>query len=337
MSESSAVAWDSVNPAAFLAWQRDAVDGRGNPLSEQTLKQRGAMYGKFLKFLYGRERPLSVLTIGSADVEAFLASLTGKRDSSTEDSDRKSPPDRSTSQRYTRLISDVMDHLIDLGLREANPAAELLAGFSQRTRERSSEKLPECLDAQQDARLRAKILDMPADTWTACRNRAMLAIYAGAGLTLYEGIHMELSKVDLVNGRLITPGTASGSRRAHDVPLADWCIGPVAVWIERLEEQGTEWTYLFPSSAGGGDPHPVDEPLAENSVYSLISGALTAVGFEGEDKGASVLRNTYALRNLVAGTNQNDIRSWMGLETDYQLFRIARRRGLWSAAARRPV
>lgn len=189
----------------------------------------------------------------------------------------------------------------------------------------------------QDARLREKILSMPTNTWTGCRNRAMLALFAGAGLTLFEGIHIELENVDLTTERLVTPGTASGSRRAHVVPLARWCVEPLTTWIRCLEERGGEWRYLFPSSAGGGDPVPSDEPLAENSVYSLISAALEAVGFNGQDKGASVLRNTYALRNLMAGTNQNDLRSWMGLETDYQLFRIARLRGLWSAGDRRPV
>lgn len=331
------VNWDSVNPAAFVEWQGGLVDGDGNPFSAQTLKQRASMYGKFLKFLYGREVPASVLSVGADEIQSFLSTLAGRRESDEKNPNRKVAAERGTAQRYVRLINDVFEHLISLGLRETNPAAELLAEFSKRTGDRSEGKLPECLDAKQDARLRALILSMPTNTWTGCRNRAMLALFAGGGLTLFEGIHVELEKVNLAEARLTTPSTPSGSRHAHVVPFAEWCVEPLTTWLKCLEERGGEWRYLFPSSAGGGDPIPSDEPLAENSVYSLISGALEAAGFGGQDKGAAVLRNTYALRNLVAGTNQNDLRSWMGLETDYQLFRIARLRGLWSAGVRRPV
>ncbi|MBA9846614.1 tyrosine-type recombinase/integrase [Ralstonia pickettii] len=322
--------WDSASTAAFEQWQSELCNASGKALSDQTRKQRLAMYGKFLKFLYAREVPLSVLTVGSAEIELFLASLTNSAGTGE--------PNRSTSQRYVRLISDVIDQLVSLGLRDSNPSSELLKQFSERGSDRSADKLPECLDADQDARLREHILhQMPTDSWTACRNRAMLAVYAGAGLTLYEGIHMQLGDVDLVNGRLITPATPSGSRKSHDVPLAEWCVEPLADWTKFLRLRGGDWSYLFPSSTGGLNPAPTDEPLAENSVYLLISSALVTVGYAGADKGAAILRNTYALRNLVANTSQNDLRSWMGLETDYQLFRIARRRGLWGTGDRRPV
>jgi integrase len=322
--------WDSASTTAFEQWQSELCTGKGKALSAQTRKQRLAMYGKFLKFLYAREVPLSVLTVGSAEIELFLASL--KSSAGTGE------PNRSTSQRYVRLISDVIDQLVSLGLRDSNPSAELVKQLSERGSERSADKLPECLDADQDARLRELILhQMPTDSWTACRNRAMLAVYAGAGLTLYEGIHMQLRDVDLVNGRLITPATPSGSRKSHDVPLAEWCVKPLVDWTNCLRLRGGDWSYLFPSSTGGLNPEPTDEPLAENSVYLLISSALVTVGYAGADKGAAILRNTYALRNLVANTSQNDLRSWMGLETDYQLFRIARRRGLWGTGDRRPV
>jgi len=287
------------------------------------------MYGKFLKFLYAREVPLSILGVGSAEIERFLASLTSSAGTGE--------PNISTCQRYVRLISDVVDHLVSLGLRDSNPSSELLKQFSERGGGRSADKLPECLDAAQDARLRELILRMPTDTWTASRNRAMLALYAGAGLTLYEGIHMQMKDVDLAKHRLVTPATPSGSRKAHDVPLAKWCEEPLAEWIKCLLLRRGDWEYLFPSSTGGLNPDPTDEPLAENSVYSLISNALDTIGFAGAEKGAAILRNTFALRNLVANTSQNDLRSWMGLASDYQLFRIARRRGLWSTDDHRPA
>ncbi|CAB3754741.1 tyrosine-type recombinase/integrase [Paraburkholderia humisilvae] len=334
----STIEWDSVNGAAFVEWQRDLVDVHGNPFSSQTLKQRTAMYGKFLKFLYGRDVPVSVLSIGADEIQSFLLTLAGKRETREGNTTRKTPAERSTAQRYVRLINDVLEHLVNLGLRKSNPAAELLSEFSKRTGDRAERKLPECLDSNQDARLRERVLSMSTNTWTACRNRAMLALFAGAGLTLFEGINVELEKVDLQNARLTTPGTPGGSRRAHVVPFANWCIEPLATWIKCLEQRGGEWLYLFPSSViGRSDPVPADKPLAENSVYSLISDALEAVGFRGQEKGATVLRNTYALRNLVAGKNQNELRSWMGLDSDYQLFRIARLRGLWSVGDRHPV
>lgn len=332
------VNWDSVNPAAFVEWQGGLVDGNGKPFSAQTLKQRASMYGKFLKFLYGREVPVSVLSVGADEIQSFLSTLAGKREADDKNHKRKVAAERGTAQRYVRLINDVFEHLVILGLRETNPAAELLAEFSKRNRDRPDVKLPECLDAEQDARLRELILSMPTNTWTGCRNRAMLALFAGGGLTLFEGIHIELENLDLAKKRLTTPSTPSGSRLAHSVPLPEWCVEPLTTWLKCLEGRGSEWRYLFPSSAGGGDPVPTDEPLAENSVYSLISGALEEVGFGGQDRGAAVLRNTYALRNLVADTNQNDLLSWMGLKPDsLQLFRIARLRGLWSSGERRPV
>lgn len=321
--------WDSASTAAFEQWQSELSTGKGKALSAQTRKQRLAMYGKFLKFLYAREVPLSVLTVGSAEIELFLASLTSSAGTGE--------PNRSTSQRYVRLISDVIDQLVSLGLRDSNPSSELLEQYSERGVDRSADKLPECLDEEQDGKLRTHILQMPTDTWTACRNRAMLALYAGAGLTLYEGIHMRLKDVNLDKARIVTPGTPSGSRKSHDVPLAEWCVKPLVDWTKCLRLRGGDWSYLFPSSTGGLHPEPTDEPLAENSVYLLISSALVTVGYAGADKGAAILRNTYALRNLVANTSQNDLRSWMGLETDYQLFRIARRRGLWGMGDRRPV
>ncbi|MGR5342343.1 hypothetical protein ACPV50_20805, partial [Vibrio astriarenae] len=53
--------WDSASTAAFEQWQSGLTNANGKALSEQTRKQRLAMYGKFLKFLYAREVPLSVL------------------------------------------------------------------------------------------------------------------------------------------------------------------------------------------------------------------------------------------------------------------------------------
>lgn len=322
--------WDSASPEAFNYWQRIVTDVRGNRQSERTLLQHDVMYVKFLKFLYGRDVQLSIMAVGAADIEAFLATLKGRAAVGASAGSPKPPASRSTSQRYVRLISDVLDHLVNLGVRESNPAADMLPAFNVRETWRSGRKLPECLDARQDVQLRARILSMPTYPWTSCRDRAMLAVYAGAGLSLFEGIHMRLANVDLGHATLVTPPTASGSRRPHMVPLAAWCVEPLATWTARQIEYGSDWKYLFPMSNGGGDPVPQDDPLAAHSVYLLIRSALDAVGFTGDDKGAAVLRNTYAMRNLAAGTSLSDLRSWMGLQTDCQFSRLAGSNRLWN-------
>jgi len=324
------VDWGSASPEAFNDWQRIVTDARGNRQSERTLLQHDAMYVRFLRFLYGRDVQLSIMTVGADDIEAFLATLKGRPAAGASAGSPKPAASRSTSQRYVRLISDVLDHLVNLGLRESNPAADMLPAFNVRETWQSGRKLPECLDARQDAQLRARILSMPTYPWTSCRDRAMLAVYAGAGLSLFEGIHMRVANVDLRHATLVTPPTASGSRRAHMVSLAAWCVEPLATWTARHIEYGSGWKYLFPASNGGGDPVPQDEPLAANGVYLLIRSVLDAVGFTGTVKGAAVLRNTYAIRNLAGGTSLSDLRSWMGLQTDYQLSRLAGLSRLWS-------
>jgi site-specific recombinase XerD len=159
------------NPAdAYHLWQQtDAAGVDGRQFSARSVKQHAAMFDRFIRHLTAHRENLA--TFGPAVVESFLADI-----------DRRSAAGTTTRLRYVKLIDRLCRHLVTIGLREANPAFD----YARSQAWPDDEPEPLYLHPEADDRLLAYVQPQQADEPRDTRNRAIVALLLGTGLTSAE-------------------------------------------------------------------------------------------------------------------------------------------------------
>lgn len=104
-------AWNTDPHAAYLEWQAtEAAGADRRPFSQRSIVQHTAMFERFLRHLSQRRATLA--TFGPEHLESFFG-----------DVDNRCAAGTTTRLRYTKLIDRLCRHLVDVGVRESNPAA----------------------------------------------------------------------------------------------------------------------------------------------------------------------------------------------------------------------
>ncbi|TES70163.1 hypothetical protein E2P84_31235 [Burkholderia cepacia] len=313
--------WQGDPEKAFKGWVVEVATSKGNrPYSERSQRQYAAMFHRFVTFL--KTCGSSVLSAGPDVIEAYLASLEGRNPyepgcagSAPPASSR--PATRSTLKRHSDLIDDVMNHLVVQGYRTENP---VFAG-TRRLPGRDTGPQLVCLPDQVDARLQDYLLNvMDTSSWAGRRNRALLLLLSGSGITSGQASNARLSQFifdDAVPSFECVPQNNVDHYRA---PLAQSSVAAIREWVEERQlgggPSGADPEVAFPGKGGGA--------LSTTRVYLEVRKVLQAIEFHGNDMGPRVLRNTYARRQLLNGASVDVVARLLGIENPRNILRLLR-------------
>jgi hypothetical protein len=124
------------------------------------------MFTRFLRHL--AMRGTSLLSLSAADLDSFLV-----------DVDNRCAPGKMTRKRYAKLVDRLCGHLVELGLTEANPATD---SFRSEVWP-EDEPRPLFLDPKADEQMPEWTRPLDTDTARETRNRAIVALLLGTGVT----------------------------------------------------------------------------------------------------------------------------------------------------------
>jgi site-specific recombinase XerC len=162
--------WIAAPSDAYRLWQEtEAVGADRRPFSARSRMQHAAMFDRFLRYL--RTKDVTVATFSAADVESFFA-----------DVDTRCAPGTTTRLRYGKMLDRLCRHLVEEGIRTRNPVTAM-ATFE---RWPEDEPVPLFLDVDADARLQEWVQPVAGDDDRASRNRAIVALFLGTGVTAAE-------------------------------------------------------------------------------------------------------------------------------------------------------
>lgn len=277
------------------------------PLGHRSAKGYTAMFSKFVRWMSSRN-----LRIDGVDREHILQFLNAEME--PQKKGRSKDLNSEIRRRYVRLLERVYDHL------QIRPNPAQLAAFSLASAPGGAGKdLPkEWLTFQQQCAFmlalptRAAMLsEDSAKAWRRRRDRAMMALMIGAGLTVTEVVELYIENVGDVDSAGSVPVTvwpAPGSEfgRKHITMLRPFAVPEVSRWLQEREKMSVSGRLLFPATTVGGKVAPA-------TIYRQVRATLAAAGINLNREGGRTLRNTFAQRELEAGTTLDELGEFLGL------------------------
>ncbi len=287
----------------FLRWA-ELKASKGTPLSDGSLRVYRAYWYKFCRFVYGNSR--AVTDVDASLVSAFLESVYQRGET-------LKPRAAATKRRYLQLLSELYATFPN-GEMKTNPALEVLDA-ERRSGVEIKDPPAVALTESEEAMLRLALSEAPESTdWKDIRNWAIVVAVLATGLRPSEIVGLEMGHVQKVKAPTGTgyelhvgdPGDA------RVVPIAAWAMPAFSLWMRVRTEMRISGEAFFPATRDG-------KPMSAQTLYFVVSRELTAFG--KKHRGASVLRATFAARQLAARKGAQVVQEWMGLKTEPALDR----------------
>ncbi|MGF6970708.1 site-specific recombinase XerD [Paraburkholderia sp. WC7.3g] len=281
--------WDP--QTAYAEWQRaEATGADRRAFAERSIVQHRSMFARFHRYLEGRG--ITVTDFGTDHIDGFFADLA-----------RDCEPGTSTRLRYLKLMDRLSRHLALLGLRTDNPAASLLP----REHWPDDEPVPVFLWPDEDARLQDVCRTETFESFKEQRNRAIVALLLGTGITAAE--LSALSVDDLDRGSRVSVFVRKrGPRIARRVPVDAFALEIVRKYATARAAMPASDTLLFMATADG-------KPMKPATLGQCVRSALRAAGAAAADESPRLLRNTYGRRHLLEGKTNEQVSNLMGLSS----------------------
>ena len=223
-----------------------------------------------------------------------------------------------TITRRVAAVRSLFRHLVLLGARTDNPAAEL-------TLPRRARRLPRTLSPGEVERV---IEAASGTTPRAARDRALVELLYGAGLRVSEAVGLERAAVDL-EGRLVRVTGKGGKERIVPVgrPAAESLRRYLAHDRPHLDRHGRH--ELFLNAQGGG--------LTRAGAFLILRRLADKAGLEPGRVHPHLLRHSFATHLLEGGADLRSVQELLGhadLSTTELYTHISdrRRRELYFAA-----
>jgi integrase/recombinase XerD len=296
--ETHAPLWRSDPAAAYALWQkREAAGTDRKPFAERSIVQHRAMFDRFNRHLL--ERGLALATFGADHLEAFLAPGGGFADDTT------------TRIRYAKLIDRLCRHLVDIGIRSDNPTFELLRGLLW------PETEPEPIFLREDADERLQLALQPeiTDNDRQVRNKAVVALLLGTGVTAAEFLRVATDDLRLVSPQPWVTVVAHGPRPMRTVRIELFALPVLDTWLRIRNTTDTDSPLLFPNKRG--------KPYTVAMVGNIVRDALLAIDIHAADMSPRLLRNTDCRRRLIAGCPPDEVSYRLGLVSHRTVERIS--------------
>ena len=142
-----------------------------------------------------------------------------------------------TLQRKLSSLRSFYNFLIRKRLLKNNPALDIRAP-------KAAKKLPDTLDTD----TLTQLLNIPADSILAIRDRAIMELFYSSGLRLSELVNLNLESIDLTEKTLRAIGKGNKERL---LPIGRKAIEAIKLWlIKRIDMAKLEETALFVSMRG---------------------------------------------------------------------------------------
>ncbi|MFM0626984.1 tyrosine-type recombinase/integrase [Paraburkholderia xenovorans] len=289
--------WLSAPSDAYRLWQEtEAVGADRRPFSVRSRVQHAAMFERFLRHI--DERRVSLATFDAAHVESFF-----------NDIQIGCLPGTSTRLRYAKLLHRLCRHLVEIEVRISNPAFEMNA-FE---RWPEDEPLPLFLEPEADARLQTWAMPSRSDDPRMLRNRAIVALFTGTGMSAAELRQTQQQHVLTDDMRPNAYVPKRGARESRRIALPAFALPALTRWKEAQSIDNE--ALLFPAP---GRKTPMNDVL----LGPIVRDALEAIGFVAPDMGPRILRNTFARRQLIAGRTNEDTSRLLGLVSQRTVIRL---------------
>jgi integrase/recombinase XerD len=184
-------------------------------------------------------------------------------------------------------------HLVLLGIRKDNPAAEV-------TLPRRRQKLPRPLSPGEVVRL---IEAANGTAPRALRDQALVELLYGAGLRVSEAVSLDAGRVDLQN-RLVRPIGKGGKERV--VPLGRQATDALRRYLSRGRPylNRRHRPELFLNAQGG--------PLTRAGAFLILRRLAAAAGLEPERVHPHLLRHSFATHLLEGGADLRSVQEMLG-------------------------
>jgi integrase/recombinase XerD len=261
--------------------------------------------------------------VSDRDVEGFLALLAARRAPRTVDAYRRDladlarslgrPPAEATEEEVKAWLADLRGrgqapssvarraaaarafyrHLVLLGLREDNPAAEI-------DLPRRRNRLPRTLSPAEVERL---IEAANGPTPRSLRDRALVELLYGAGLRVSEAVGLDRGSIDLDN-RLVRCTGKGGKERI--VPLGR----EAAEAVRRYQARGRPYLdrrhrpELFLNAQGGA--------LTRAGAFLILRKLAEKAGLDAQRVHPHILRHSFATHLLEGGADLRSVQEMLG-------------------------
>lgn len=283
--------WRSDPEAAYSEWQRaEATGAARRAFAERSIVQHRSMFARFHRYLTSHD--VTVAEFGTDHIDGFFADL-----------DRDCAPGTSTRLRYLKLLDRLTRHLSLLGLRADNPAASLL----QQEHWPEYEPLPVFLWPDEDARLQELCRTAHFESFKEIRNRAIVAMLLGTGITAAELVALAVDDLD-VGVRPSVFVTKRGPRIARRTPVDPFAADLLRTYVKARLGVSTPDNRIFIATAGG-------KPMKPATLGQCVRAALRLVGAAADDESPRLLRNTYGRRHLLEGKTNEQVSNLLGLSS----------------------
>ena len=290
------------------------------PMRASSARIYSLMFGKFLRWL--GERNLKLLDVDDKHILAFL-----EHASAPADRGRTEPPKKDLNSsiriRYLRIFERVFQHLQVHPNPARHAAFDIYKSSDKKLRGKDLDKVA-MTEAEHAAFMQAlppasvAFLPQPGASidarhqrgWKRRRDRAMQAMMLGAGLKVSEIIGLTTDSIGTVDatGSLavtVSPVSTAGTSRWHQTQLRAFAVAEVSAWKLERTALKIPGNLLFPATLQGG-------LLDKATLYRQVKATFERAGIDVERLGGRTLRNSFAVRELKAGSSLELVGEFMG-------------------------
>jgi site-specific recombinase XerD len=284
--------WRNTPIAAFAQWIASSEVNGARGFAERTQCVYLSMWTNFVKVVGQQHAAMA----DARQIQAFLSGLHGRLRRDILATGRLPSAHRSV-RRYLLLLSMVQKHLVRISLRTHTVAGEMLTAVGRETRK----PVPVALSDMEEGQLRAVVSAWPADTWRDRRDGALLWLLIGSGIKVSEVQSLTVADVRLdISPSEILVRTARLPRKA---PLSIGALPAMADWLAMRKTAGPDAT-LFPGE--------LEAVMSASTIYRVVARAMAQADLNPLHTGPSVLRHTFATRQLRAGKPLKAVSHWLG-------------------------
>jgi integrase/recombinase XerD len=198
-----------------------------------------------------------------------------------------------TISRRAAALRTFFRHLVLVGVRPENPAAELAAP-------RRARRLPRTLSPREAERL---VEAAKGTTPRTLRDRALVELLYGAGLRVSEAVGLERGAVDL-EGRLVRPVGKGDKERV--VPIGRQAVDALRRYLSRgrpfLDRRHRPELFL---NAQGG-------PLTRAGAFLILRRLAIGAGLDPARVHPHLLRHSFATHMLEGGADLRSVQEMLG-------------------------
>jgi site-specific recombinase XerD len=291
--------WLTDPEGSYATWQAEEAAGADRrPFAEQSIVQHCAMFSRFHRYLCSRGQ--TVATFGPDHIDGFLIHIAPDCADGT-----------TTQIRYLKLIDRLTRYLVDVGVRQGNPAATILLTQSWP----EDEPIPVYLSFEDDERLQRSLAVPDDPSLKVIRNKAVVALLMASGITSAELKRLKRPDLDVGGIRPDVAVAKSGPRLARKVPIDAFALEVLDAYLQRRDEMPCPGDWLFVATAAG-------KPLKDDTLGQCVRHALAEIDVAAADMSPRLMRNTYCRRHLQAGKTNEQVSSLLGLSSHRTAVRI---------------